>query len=321
MGKTARRIAVTAALLILVLFVIFVINQTILVVGFADRLHPIFGSIVLGILVVIYAACIFVPVYFFLRMPSPAKLPRSEDDPGFPAYLNDLAKRLRKNDLVAGRALASKDDIEAALKIIDKQADDAIKKTAGRIFISTAVSQNGKLDGIIVLAAQSKLVFDVARCYYQRPTIRNLLYLYANVAAMVFLATELEDMDLSEIIQPVLAGVLGSATGAIPGFQVASMILVSSVISGSSNAYLTLRVGAMTKHYCRSLTRPSRRTVRHSATIEAAKMLGAIVAEGSKKIYGAIWTSSQTKMEGILSEVADCIKKAGAAITNKIRTL
>ncbi|MBP1749595.1 MAG: hypothetical protein H6Q52_2134 [Deltaproteobacteria bacterium] len=321
MGKSAKNLAIIAALLILVLFIVFVINQTILIVAFADRFHPIFGSMVLGILVVIYAACIFVPVYFFLRMPSPAKVPRSEDDPEFPAYLNDLAKRLGKNSLVAGPVSASKDDIEAALKAIDKHADEAIKKTAARIFISTAISQNGKLDGIIVLAAQSKLVFDIARSYYQRPTVRNLLYLYANVAAMVFFATELEDMDLSETIQPILAGVLGSASGAIPGFQVASMILVSSVISGSSNAYLTLRVGAMTKHYCRSLTEPSRRAVRHYATVEATKMLGSIVAEGSKRIYGAIWTSSQSKMESIFSDVADCIRKTGAVISKKIKTL
>jgi len=321
MGKAARKTAVVGALLILVLFVVFVINQTVLIVSLADRLHPVLGSAVLGILVLIYAACIFIPAYLLLKMPSPAKIPRSEDDPGYPVYLNHLAKRLGKNSLITGPVRASKEDIEAALQVIDKKADEAIKKTAGRIFISTAVSQNGKLDGLIVLAAQSKLVFDIARLYYQRPTIRNLLYLYANVAAMVFLAAELEDIDLSEVVQPVLTGMLGSATGAIPGFQVASMLFVSSVISGSSNAFLTLRVGVMTKHYCRSVTEPSRRAVRRLATLEAAKMLGAIAAEGSRKVYGALWSSSQSKMEGIMSEMADCIKRAGAAITKKIKTL
>lgn len=321
MAKTVRKIAVMAALLALVLFIIFIINQTIIVVTFADRLHPVFGSVVLGILVLVYAACTFIPVYIFLRMPSPARIPPSDDHPEFPEYLKTVAARLQKNILVAGPVSVSKKDIEAALGVIDRQADEVIKKAAGRIFLSTAISQNGKLDGIIVLVAQSKLILDIARSYYQRPTLRDLLYLYANVGAMVFLATELEDMDLSEMLQPVMAGVLGSAAGAVPGLQVASMILVSSVISGSSNAFLTLRVGAMTKHYCRSLTEPSRRAVRHYATAEATKMLGTVVAEGSKKIYGAIWTTSQTKMEGIFSDVAECIKKAGMAITKKIKTL
>ncbi len=136
---------------------------------------------------------------------------------------------------------------------------------------------------------------------------------------MVFLASEIEDMELSELIQPILTGIFGSAAGTIPGFQVASILLVSSVISGTSNAFLTLRVGAITKQYCRSLVAPSRQSVRRNASLEAAKMLGAIVTEGTKKISALIWTSSKNKMGEAVGGIGAYIREIGEAIARALR--
>lgn len=319
MRKRAIKIALAGAVLVLILFIIFLINQTVQLVAFGDRIHPVVGDIIFWGLMAFYALCVIMPVYLIVTMPAPLIPPESETSPEFPKHLNEMAKRLGRNPLI-GRAVAgSKDDVESVLLTLDKKADEVIKTASSRIFVTTAISQNGKLDALIVLSAQSKLVFDVARIYYQRPTIRNLLYLYANVAVMVFFASELEDMDLSEIVQPILAGILGSVAGAIPGLQVASIMLVSSVLSGSSNAFLTLRVGAIAKQYCRSLVAPSRRTVRHNATLEATRMLGGIVADGTKKIHNAIWVSSKSKLETAVGGVGERIKRAGAAVSKKIR--
>jgi hypothetical protein len=319
MRKKVTRIALIVAILILVLFIIFLINQTIQLIAFGDRIHPLLGNTILWGLVVFYALCVIIPVYLLLTMPAPLIPPESETSPEFPEHLKAMAKRLSRVPLIGKPILASREDVERALQMLDRKADDVIKTTASRIFVSTAISQNGKLDALIVLSAQSKLVFEIARIYYQRPTIRNLLYIYANVAFMVFFASELEDMDLSEIIQPILTGILGSAAGAIPGFQAASMLLVSSVISGSSNAFLTLRVGAITKQYCRSLVVPSKGAVRRYATLEATKMLGTIVTDGSKKISAAIWTSSKNRMGAAVGGIGAYIKETGGTISKKIR--
>ena len=319
MRKKATIIALIGAILILVLFVIFLLNQTIQLVAFGDRIHPLLGDTILWSLVALYSLCVIIPLYLIITMPAPFIPPESETSPEFPKYLNDMAKRLSKNPLIGKPIVASKDDVEDALQTLDQKADDVIKKAASRIFLSTAISQNGKLDALIVLSAQSKLVFEVARIYYQRPTIRNLLHLYANVAFMVFFASEIEDIDLSELIQPILTGIFGSAMGAIPGFQVASMILVSSVISGSSNAFLTLRVGVITKQYCRSLVIPSKQAVRRYATLEATKMLGTIVTNGTRKISAVIWTLSKNKMGATVGGVGAHLKEAGATISKKIR--
>jgi len=318
MKNKLTKLALLGSSLILFLFIIFVINQTVQLVVFGERIHPLLGNIILCGLLLIYSLCVLIPIYLFIKMPAPLTPPQSETSPEFPAHLNKIAKRLSKNSLVGRSVIASKDDVERALQVLDGNADEVIKKTASRIFITTAISQNGKLDGLIVLSAQSKLVFEIARIYYQRPTIRNLLNLYANVALMVFFASELEDVDLSEYIQPILTGLLGSAAGTLPGFQVASIFLVSSVLSGSSNAFLTLRVGAISKRYCRSLVIPSKKEIRHSATLEATKLLGSIVTDGTKKIYTILWTSSKDKMGTVFNGVETYIKETGATIAKKI---
>src|SRR5690606_32315716 len=122
------------------------------------------------------------------------------------------------------------------------RADEIVRSTASVVFLSTAVSQNGQFDAMIVLAAQSRMVWQIAHLYSQRPTARDMTRLYANVAATAFAAGAIDEIDLNEQIQPILGSTIGSMAGAIPGLQVATAVLVNSVMSGTANAYLTLRV-------------------------------------------------------------------------------
>ncbi len=168
--------------------------------------------------------------------------------------------------------------MEAALSSLDDASNEAIKSAGSRVFFATAISQFGALDAMLVLGVQSKLIWDVSHVYYQRPTIRDLVYLYANVMSTAFLATELDDADLSEQIQPVLTSVLGSAAGVVPGLQAATALFVNSVVSGTANAYLTLRVGIIAREYSRALVRPRKAALRKSAVVQAAGMLGSIAA-------------------------------------------
>ena len=147
-----------------------------------------------------------------------------------------------------------------------------------------------------MLAAQSRMVWRIAHLYYQRPSLRELIHLYANVAATSFVAGELDDLELHQMIQPVVAGTLGAVGGAIPGFQVFTTILVNSLLSGSANAFLTLRVGIIAKDYCGSLVAEPRTQVRRAATTEAARLLSGIVKESGARVREAIWKEIKQKI-------------------------
>ena len=104
------------------------------------------------------------------------------------------------------------------------------------------------------------MIWRIARVYYQRPMLRDLIRLYANVAGTAFLASELDDIDISEQVQPILSSALGPLAVMVPGVQLAASILVNSVLTGTANAFLTLRVGIIAKRYCGSLVVAERRT-------------------------------------------------------------
>ena len=188
-----------------------------------------------------------------LRLPRSLMPPASEDSPEFTRYLESLKKRLRSNTRLKNFDLSNRERIEDALTLLGKQADDIIQKTASTVFMSTAISQSGRLDAFLVVSAQSRMVWQIAHLYYQRPTLRDLIHLYANVAATAFMASELDDIDLNEQVQPVLSSTLGAMAGSVPGLQLAASLLVTSVLTGTANAFLSLRVGIIAKRYCGSI--------------------------------------------------------------------
>ena len=318
MNKTLKKIALFTSILILFLFILFVINQTAQVVQLADKAGPSFGIFVFWALLTIYAILILIPVFLFFRLPKSLMPPKSEDAPEFDAYLAVLKKRLASNPHLKGLEFSNRQQIDEALAILAKKSDEIIQQTASTVFISTAISQSGRLDAFLVLSAQSRMVLRVARLYYQRPTLRDLIQLYANVAGTAFLASEFEDIDISEQVEPVLSSTLGALAVSIPGVQLAASILVNSVLTGAANAFLTLRVGIIARRYCGSLVISEKRLLRRAASAEAATLLGTIVRQGTGKLSKAVLKASKNKVGDIFSGVKEYAKEAGSSLLAKV---
>jgi len=318
MNKTIKNIALFASVLILLLFTLFVINQTAQVVQLADKVSLSFGNFVFWTLLLVYALLIFIPIFLFLRLPRSLMPPKSEDAPEFDTYLAALRKRLASNPHLKKLELSNRQQIEEALAILAKISDEIIQQTASTVFIGTAISQSGRLDAFLVLSAQSRMVWRIARLYYQRPMLRDLIQLYANVAGTAFLASEFEDVDISEQVEPILSSTLGALAVTIPGVQLAASILVNSVLTGAANAFLTLRVGIIARRYCSSLVISEKPTLRRAASAEAAKLLGSIVKQGTAKLSKALWKASKGKVDSFFSGMKGYAKEAGSSILTKV---
>lgn len=276
-------------ILVIVGFVVTIINQTAQLVNLVALVDTRLALGLLVTLIIVYAICLVVPIVLFIRLPKPLRPPRDENAPEFPQHLAALQVRLNQNAYLKqqGMRVTNRQEVEAALRLLDQRAQEIVTNTASIVFTSTAISQNGNLDGLIVLAMQTRLVWQVAHVYNQRPTLREMLDLYANVAATAFLAGSIAEIDLSEQVQPIVSSVLGSAAGVIPGLHVAATILANAILQGSANALLTLRVGVITRRYCGALVLEDRRALRKSATMEAVALLGNIVVQGTKNITHA----------------------------------
>jgi hypothetical protein len=205
-----------------------------------------------------------------------------------------------KNPRLHGLQLTSNADIPAALVKLSHDADKIIQDTANNVFVGTAVMQNGRLDGLIVLVAQLRMVWQISKIYYQRPSPRQMLYLYSNVGTTVFLADGLQQLNFMELAAPLVASVIPSLKGAIPGLQGIATLMVNSIANGSANAFLTLRVGIVTKQYCETLTTPVSKVVRESATKIAFKHVGQITKENGANLAKATWKLCRDTVDDVI---------------------
>src|SRR5947209_19784747 len=162
--------------------------------------------------------------------------------------------------------LATETEIENAITILSVDADSVVRKTASMVFLSTALMQNGRLDALILLFTQIQMVTRVARIYVQRPSPREMIRLYVNVAGTAFIASGLESLDLGEMIAPLATSVVPALKGGIPGLGGISALLVRCISNGAANAFLTLRGGEVARRYCALTSRCSPDAIRISAT-------------------------------------------------------
>ena len=145
-----------------------------------------------------------------------------------------------------------------------------------------------------------------------RPSPRQALYVYSNVGAAVLLSTSIEDIDFSELASPIVAGVAPALAASVPGLGGISRLLVNSLANGAANAFLTLRVGMLTKQYCAALVRPEPVAVRRTASLAALALLGNVTRDGGARVSKAILQAAGSSLGGAANAAAQGARNVGA---------
>ena len=288
----ARKMIIILAVMITVCLVSLIVAGATSLISLADRIHPVAGTIVF------WAVCLtagFFALYCaiaYARLPAALVPPEEDSGPKHDVYLQALRVRLVANPRTRDLPVVTKEEIERAIATLSAQADLVVRRTASTVFLSTALMQNGRLDGLIVLFTQIQMIGRIARIYVQRPSPRELTRLYANVAGTAFVASGLESLDLGEMVAPLAVSVVPALKGGIPGLSGISALLVKCVSNGAANAFLTLRVGEVARRYCELTSRCPAELIRKSATAAAVQHLGRIVRENGALVVKKIWAST-----------------------------
>src|SRR5436190_2391109 len=286
-----RIILVVLALAAISMLSLIVAGATSLI-SLADRIHPVAGTVVFWGLCLAAGFFALYCVIAYAQLPPALVPPEETSGPKHEAYLQTLRSRLANNPRTRKLALNTTAEIEAAVTHLSKEADVVVRRTASTVFLSTALMQNGRLDGLIVLFTQIQMVGRIARIYVQRPSPRELVRLYANVAGTAFVASGLESLDLGEMVAPLAVSVVPALKGGIPGLSGISALLVKCVSNGAANAFLTLRVGEVARRYCELTSKCPAELIRKSATAAAVQHLGRIVRENGALVVRKIWAST-----------------------------
>ena len=122
-----------------------------------------------------------------------------------------------------------------------KSINKIILKNAKTVMLSTAISQNGRLDMLAVLGVNLKMISEIVKKCGFRPSYSRLGRLSVNVFGTALIAEGLENMDITEILP-------SSTTSLIKSLPFVSTV-TNSFFQGISNALLTIRIGIVTRKF------------------------------------------------------------------------
>jgi len=169
--------------------------------------------------------------------------------------------------------------------VLGKIFDETIKKELNKIivghaetvFLSTAISQNGRLDLAAVLIINLRLIKElVVKCGF-RPSYAALGKLSLNVMSSALIAESLEGIDLNELFPA--KGL--QALNEIPFLK----ILTGSLAQGVGNALLCLRVGIICRNFLfMNLKGQTKKELRKFAFAEAIVLLPSVLVESVKRM-------------------------------------
>ncbi|HKI82191.1 MAG TPA: DUF697 domain-containing protein [Pseudodesulfovibrio sp.] len=300
MSKQMKNFLTVAGIIILGAFLAFLYDCITGLADFAGRINPALVPWVFwGLLGVVLASLAWWAALILVR-PRPLLVHADPTPEELAGFRRELVKRLSKNRVLKDSGVSVRDEsgLELGLEVLRRRADEEIRSTAKRVFIGSAVSQNGRLDSLVVLFLISRLAWRISKLYAQRPHYRELINLYVNIAATSFLAGSIEEFGIEEYIHELMGPlVAGSALGVMPGAEAVASTVTSSVLSGSTNALLTMRCGIVARNYM-SLDLDRRGAMRRSATLEAAGMFMSISGETVAQVTRLLVKGSSKAVKG-----------------------
>lgn len=240
-----------------------------------------------GITVILVYALIFRPVHIIVFSPTFSIQTTLDDEKT--SYKNyrlykRVVKRLldepylpdeEKQNLLAtlnDKKLLQDNLNHAFNKYVKKEINKRIKKHAKTVMISTAISQNGRLDFFTIIVVNLKMIKELVQMCGFRPSYKNLSKLTINVFTTALIAEGLENLDINDVLPQSTMNTLGEIPLIKP--------ILSSVTQGISNALLTLRIGIVTRKYLFTDAKEiTKEKIRRDALLEAAKMLPSVVGD------------------------------------------
>lgn len=227
-------------------------------------------------------------------------------------YIQDKPIRIRQQAMFK-EELNHSHDVESLRDCIDKEVKNRlqgnhelcvkgiefqIKEWSKTVFMTTALSQNSKLDAISTLVLNITMMKNMILGTGFRPNNFQLWRLYLRIlATSLFSYVISEALSKTGDIKPFdsLSDIDADMDVDSDSFSFANILsnlkipgpIFGSVLDGISNALLTLRIGYVTRSYLLEgqdifFNRKRRKEIRREAMANSVKALPSVLVEGSK---------------------------------------
>ncbi len=268
----------------LLFFFIFVSN----IIAVGERLRTVHEYVEYGFYVlagVLVYVLLINPIRVIVFAPTFSVDAVLDDDKKRHKIYKDAAKVLIKNDnitdedkMLLRNTLANKQELKEALTTvfdttIKERINEKIINNSKTVLVSTALSQNGNLDMLSVIAVNLKMIKEIVEMSGFRPSYPYLGKLSLNVLITSIIAEGLEDIEVSELLPNKISESLTD----LPFVKTIS----SSIMSGIANGLLTCRIGVVTRTYLFNDNKLlTKKQIRRLAYKESIKMMPIIVKDG-----------------------------------------
>lgn len=331
-------IAVIAIIVITIVGNIIVIGEKIAIIFHTTIAEYIFYALLLCILYM----KVIKPILHIYRMPEfpPLNSDLSGDDD---EQVENLSKALSKNcyhlnaedrdDLIKKLNLKEettidvKETIKKDLKKRSEASKSKIQWYATTVFITTSISQNGKMDSLIISLMNIRMIYEMIMATGFRPKITELIKIYKNVLSVAL---------FSYITSEALSGVgtlaitdapdVSTATDDMDLFGLLSKkrvkgVILSSLADGMVNTLLTCRIGYITQKYLEAgpnaFSKEQRKETRKEAIIASFGLTKDIMAETIKDVKDETKEKIAELFNKKENEIIDAIeKKTGSTMEN-----
>ena len=155
---------------------------------------------------------------------------------------------------------------------VKKHVNRIIIRNAKTVLLSTAISQNSKLDMYSVISCNLKMIKEIVLACGFRPNMKNLSKLTINVASTALIAEGLDSLKMEDILPTQTITALSNVPLLKP--------ILSSVVQGVANALLTIRIGLVTRGYLYTDSKKaSKAMIRAEAFKDALVLLPIVIGE------------------------------------------
>lgn len=283
-GSTKFWIAIAFG--VIILFLLILVSS---IIDIGERLANIHDYVAYGFYAVAFLLTYLLvinPVRIILVSPAFSIETVMDEKPSRRRYLT--YKRVSKNLLERNeisqtekdKLIEAINDPEALQKVLNeiynstmkKKMNQVIMRHAKTVLISTAISQNGRLDLFTVVVVNIRMIKELVQMCGFRPSYKNLAKLTINVFTTALIAEGLENINLNDILPTSTANMLGEIPLIKP--------VMSSVAQGITNGLLTIRIGVVTRKYLFADSKElSRKAIQKGAFMESLKIIPIVVKD------------------------------------------
>ncbi len=260
-------------------------------------IHPYLQWSFIALVVLLFGRYIIVPFIKILLYPKFIPLPQKTGAEEYYTYLWYLRCNILKspslgmNDAVR-KNLENADrthygelekSVKDALDSCNSYTDQIIKETAVNVGIFTAISQSGRIDAIILLVNNIRMINKIISIYRQRPSVKEILKIYTLAGSAAFLADQIEDMEIDNMVADSLHA-FGGVGLALP--VIGKMFDIA--VQGVFNAFLTMRMGFTVKKACGALTIAEYESSKQEARKDARGNMRDLISRITDVLWGKV---------------------------------